>query len=64
MKEQRHHFADQSPNSQSYDFFSRKSDLSSFQGKAFNTTVIQVYTPTADVEEAQLNGSMKTYKIF
>ena len=35
-------------------FFSRKSDLSSFQGKAFKITAIQVYAPTADAEEAQV----------
>ena len=26
-----------------------------FQGKPFNTTVIQVYTPTTDVEEAEVD---------
>ena len=35
-----------------------------FQGKPFNITVIQVYAPTRNDEEAKLNGSMKTYKIF
>ena len=35
-----------------------------FQGKAFNITVIQVYAPNTDVEEAEVNGSMKTYKTF
>ena len=33
-----------------------------FQGKPFNITVIQVYAPTSNAEEA--NGSMKTYKTF
>ena len=33
-----------------------------FQGKPFNITVIQVYAPTSNAEEAELNGSMKTYK--
>ena len=31
------------------------------QGKPFNITVIQVYAPTSNAEEADLNGSMKTY---
>ena len=38
-----------------------------FQGKPFNITVIQVYAPTSNAEEAeveQLNSSMKTYKTF
>ena len=35
-----------------------------FQGKPFNTTVIQVYAPTSNAEELKLNGSMKTYKTF
>ena len=30
----------------------------------FNITVIQVYTPTSNAEEAEVNGSMKTYKTF
>ena len=32
-----------------------------FQGEPFNITVIQVYAPTSN---AELNGSMKTYKTF
>ena len=36
----------------------------SFQGKSFSITVIQVYAPTTDSEEAELNGSMKVYKTF
>ena len=35
-----------------------------FQGKPFNITVIQVYAPTSNAEEAELNGSIKTYKNF
>ena len=35
-----------------------------FQGKPFNITVIQVYAPTSNTEEAESNGSMKTYKTF
>ena len=35
-----------------------------FQVKPFIITVIQVYAPTSNVEEAELNGSMKTYKTF
>ena len=34
------------------------------QGKPFSITVIQVYAPTSNAEEAELNGSMKTYKTF
>ena len=35
-----------------------------FQGKSFNITVIQGYTMCSNAEEAEVNGSMKTYKIF
>ena len=35
-----------------------------FQGKPFNITVIQAYAPTSNAEEAELKGSMKTYKTF
>ena len=35
-----------------------------FQGKPLNITVIQAYAPTSNTEEAELNGSMKTYKTF
>ena len=35
-----------------------------FRGKPFNITIIQVYAPTTNAEEAELNGSMMTYKIF
>ena len=35
-----------------------------FPMKPFNITEIQVYAPTRNAEEAQLNGSMKTYKTF
>ena len=35
-----------------------------FQGKPFSITVIQVYAPTSNAEEAEVNGSMKTYKTF
>ena len=32
----------------------RQNDLCSFQGKAFNITVIQVYAPTSNAEEAEV----------
>ena len=35
-----------------------------FQGKPFNITVIQVYALTSNAEEAEADGSMKTYKTF
>ena len=35
-----------------------------FQGKPFNITIIQVYAPTSNAEEAEVEGSMKTYKTF
>ena len=35
-----------------------------FQGKPFNITVIQVYVPTSNTEEAEVEHSMKTYKTF
>ena len=31
----------------------RQNDLCSFQGKPFNITVIQVYAPTSNAEEAE-----------
>ena len=33
-----------------------------FQRKPFNITVIQLYAPTTNAKEAELKGSMKTYK--
>ena len=33
-----------------------------FQGKPFNITVIQVYAPTSNAEEAEIEWFMKTYK--
>ena len=35
-----------------------------FQGKPFNTTVIQVYARNTNAKEAGVNSSMKTYKTF
>ena len=35
-----------------------------FQGKAFSIMVIQAYAPTSNAEEAEVEGSMKTYKTF
>ena len=35
-----------------------------FQGKPSNITVIQVYAPTSNAEEAEVDGSLKTYKTF
>ena len=35
-----------------------------FQGNPFNIMVIQVYAPTSNAEEAEVERSMKTYKIF
>ena len=35
-----------------------------FQAKQFIVTVIEVYAPTPNAREAELNGSMKTYKTF
>ena len=37
-----------------------------FQGKPFNITIIQVYAPTSNTEEAEIGlvGSTKTYKNF
>ena len=32
----------------------RQNDLCHFQGKPFNTTVIQVYAPTSNAEEAEV----------
>ena len=35
-----------------------------YQGKPFNIMVIQVYALTSNAEEAEINGSMKTYETF
>ena len=35
-----------------------------FQGKPSNITVIQVYAPTSNAEEAELNVPMNNYKTF
>ena len=35
-----------------------------FQGKPFNITEIQVYAPTSNTEESEVERSMKTYKTF
>ena len=35
-----------------------------FQGKPFSIMVIQVYIPTSNAEEAEVEGSMKTHKTF
>ena len=35
-----------------------------FRGKPFNITVIEPYAPTSNAEEAEVNGSMNTYKTF
>ena len=35
-----------------------------FQGKPFNITVIQVYVPTSNAEEAEVERFKKTYKTF
>ena len=35
-----------------------------FQDKPFNIMVIQAYAPTSNAEEAEVEGSMKTYKTF
>ena len=35
-----------------------------FQCKPFSITVIQVYAPTTNAEEAEVNHSMKIYKTF
>ena len=34
------------------------------QGKPFNIIVIQVYAPTSDTEETEVEHSMRTYKTF
>ena len=34
------------------------------QGKPFSITVIQVYAPTSNAEEAEVERFMKTYKTF
>ena len=35
-----------------------------FQSKPFNITVIQVYAPTSNAEEGEVEGSVKTYRTF
>ena len=35
-----------------------------FQSNPFSITVMQVYAPTSNAEEAEVSSSMKTYKTF
>ena len=35
-----------------------------FQGKPFNITVIQVYAPTTNAEEAEIDGFYEDLKTF
>ena len=35
-----------------------------FQGKPFNITVIQVYAPTSNAEEAEIEWFYEIYKTF
>ena len=35
-----------------------------FQGKPFNITVIQIYAPTSNAEEAEIEWLYKIYKTF
>ena len=35
-----------------------------FQGKSFNITVIQVYAPTSNAEEAEVEWFYEDYKTF
>ena len=39
-------------------------NLGSFPRKLFNITVIQVYAPTTDATEAEVDDSMKNYNTF
>ena len=43
---------------------SKMTEWSLFVSKPFNITVIQVCVPTTNAEEAEVEGSMKTYKTF
>ena len=43
---------------------SRQNDLGFFQGKPFNITVIWIYAPNTKAKEAEVEGSVKTYKTF
>ena len=47
-----------------YNLKSDRMILVCFQGKPFNITVIQVYAPTTNTEEVEVEWSMKTYKTF
>ena len=54
-----------SPKMQYLDTISKRQMISvHFQGKPSNITVIQVYAPTNNAKEAELNGPMKNYKTF
>ena len=35
-----------------------------YKGKPLNITVIQIYAPTSNVEEAEVDVSVKIYKTF
>ena len=41
-----------------------KTDLDSLQGKPFKITVIQVYAPTTDAEEAEVDQFYEDSKAF
>ena len=42
----------------------QQNDLCSFPRQTIHIMVIQAYAPTSNAEEAELNSSMKTYKVF
>ena len=48
------------------DAISKTTEWSLFrlQGKPFNITVIQVYAPTSNAEETEVEQFLKTYKTF
>ena len=46
------------------DAFSKITELSGFQGKPFNITVIQVYAPTTNAEEAEVERFFEDLQDF
>ena len=42
----------------------QQNDLCSFPRQTIQNQVIHAYAPTSNAEEAEVSGSMKTYKTF
>ena len=59
-----HHSQQKSPKCSTWMQSQKRQNNLCFQGKPFNITVIQVYAPTSNAEETEVEQLMKTYKTF